>query len=98
MAATVTGFQYVGIMQQLAEAQQQAGHVEAARQTLVQARERAQGFDKGDVKNGYFRSYYLTKVVEAQLRLSDVAGATQTAQFIDQPEYQDQVARAIDER
>lgn len=98
LAATVTGFRAVEILKQLAEAQQQAGHAEAARYTLVQARERAQGFDKGDMKNGYFRSYYLTNIVEAQLRLDDVAGATQTAQLIDEPEYQDQAARAINER
>lgn len=96
LAATVMGFQYVGIMQQLAEAQQQAGHAEAARQTLVQARERAQGFDKGDMKNGYFRSFYLNNIVEAQLRLGDVAGATQTAQLIDEREYRDQAAEALE--
>lgn len=94
LAATVTDFRYVDVMKQLVEAQQQAGHVEAARHGLVQAREYAEGFDEGDMKNGYPRSYYLADIVKAQLSLEDVAGATQTAQLIDRTEYQ--AARAIE--
>lgn len=98
LAATVTGFGYVGIMKQIAEAQQQAGDPEAARRTLGQARERAQGFSEGDMKNGYFRSYYLGDIVAAQLRVGDVAGATQTAQLIDQPDDQSRALRLIGEQ
>lgn len=97
LAATVTGFGYVGLMKQIAEAQQQAGNPEAARRTLEQARVRAEGFSEGDMKNGYFRSYYLGDVVETQLRLGDVAGATQTAQLIDQPDDQRRALRLIAE-
>lgn len=57
LAATVTGFRYVDVTKRIAEAQKQAGDTEAARHTLTQAQERAQGFDTGDMKNGYFRSY-----------------------------------------
>jgi len=98
LAATVTGFRYMDVMKQIAAAQQQAGDVEAARRTLVQAREYAEGFSEGDMKNGYFRSYYLSDVVEAQLRLGDVAGATYTAQLIDQPEDQSRALRIIGEQ
>lgn len=97
LAATVTGFGYVGMMKQIAEAQQRAGDTEAARRTLVQAQQRAQGFSEGDGKNGYFRSYYLGDIVEAQLRLGDVAGATYTAQLIDRPEDQSRALRLIGE-
>ena len=95
LAATVTDFRYVDVMKQIVEAQQRAGHVEAARHSLVQAREYAEGFDEGDMKNGYPRSYYLCDIARTQLRLDDVAGATQTAQLIDQPEYQSRAARDI---
>jgi hypothetical protein len=88
LAATVTGFPYVGVMEVIATAQQRAGNAEAARHALVRAREYAEGFSEGDMKNGYFRSYYLSDIVEAQLRLGDVAGATDTAQLIDRPEDQ----------
>lgn len=98
LAATVTGFGYVAIMKQIAEAQQQAGDPEAARRTLGQARERAQGFSEGDMKNGYFRSYYLGDIVAAQLRVGDVVGATQTAQLIDQPDDQHRALRLIEEQ
>ena len=82
LAATVTGFRYVDVMKQIAAAQQQAGDVEAARRTLVQAREYAEGFDEWDMKNGYFRSYYLSDIAQAQVQVGDVAGATHTAQLI----------------
>ena len=98
LAATVTGFRYVDVMKRIAAAQQQASEVEAARRTLVQAREYAEGFSEGDMKNGYFRSYYLGDIVKAQLRLGDVAGATHTAQLIDQPEDQSQALRLIGEQ
>lgn len=94
----VAGFSCVYWLEKIAQEQQQGGHLEAARRTLVRARERAQAFSEGDMKNGYFRSYYLSDIVVAQLGLGDVAGATQTAQLIDRPEYQEQAARAINER
>jgi hypothetical protein len=82
LAATVTGFRYVDVMKRIAEAQQQAGDGEAARSTLVQAREYAEGFSEGDMKNGYFRSYYLSDIAKAQVQVGDVTGATHTAQLI----------------
>ena len=85
------------VMKQIFEAQQQAGYVEAVRHSLVQAREYAEGFDEGDMKNGYFRSYYLSDIVAAQLGLGDVAGATETAQLIDRPEDQSRALRLIQE-
>jgi hypothetical protein len=97
LAATVTGFRYVSVMKQIAQAQQQAGETEAARHTLVQTRAYAEGFSEGDMKNGYFRSSYLSDIVEAQLRLGDVAGATHTAQLIDRPEDQSRALRIIAE-
>ena len=63
--------------------------MEAARRTLVQARERAEGFSEGDPKNGYFRSYYLSDIAKAQVQLGDVAGATDTAQLITHQEERD---------
>ena len=98
LAATVTGFRYVSVMKLIAAAQQQAGNAEAARRALGQAREYAQGFSEGDMKNGYFRSYYLSDIVAAQLRLGNVAEATHTAQLIDQPEDRSQALRAISEQ
>ncbi|RFP63648.1 hypothetical protein D0N36_18350 [Hymenobacter lapidiphilus] len=97
LAATVTGFRYVDVAKRIAEAQYQAGHGEAARRTLQQAQEYAQGFDVGDMKNGYFRSYYLSDIVKAQLHLDDVAGATYTAQLIDRPEHKSPALRKIEE-
>lgn len=97
LAATVTGFRYVSVMKQIAQAQQQAGDAAAARRTLVQTRAYAEGFSEGDMKNGYFRSHYLSDIAEAQLRLGDVAGATLTAQLIDRPEDQRRALRIIAE-
>ena len=88
LAATVTGFGYVSVMEQIAEAQHQAGGTEAAWLTLSRARESAESFYVGDIKMGYPRSYYLAHIVAAQLHVGDVAGATQTAQLIDQPDDQ----------
>lgn len=82
LAATVTGFRYVSVMKQIAEAQRQAGDIEAAQRTLVQAREYAEGFSEGDSRNGFFRSYYLSDIAKAQVQVGDVAGATHTAQLI----------------
>ena len=95
LAATVTGFRYVSVMKQIAAAQQQAGDVEAARRTLVQAREYAEGFSEGDTKNGYFRSYYLSDIAQAQVQVGDVAGATHTAQLITHQEEREWALRAI---
>ena len=97
LAATVTGFRYVSVMKQIAEAQQQAGEVEAAQRTLVQAREYAEGFSEGDSRSGYFRSYYLSDIAKAQVQLGDVAGATDTAQLITHQEEQSWALRAIEE-
>ncbi len=96
LAATVTGFRYVGVMKQIAEVQQ-AGDREAAQYTLVQARERAEGFSEGDPKSGYFRSYYLSDIAKAQVQLGDVAGATHTAQLITHQEERGWAFRAIEE-
>lgn len=93
----VAGFSCVYWLEKIAQAQQQGDNLEAARRTLVRARERAQVFGEGDMKNGYFRSYYLSDVVAAQLYLGDVAGATHTAQLIDRPEYQSPALRKIEE-
>ena len=82
LAATVTGFRYVSVMKQIATAQQQAGDVEAARRTLMQARVYAEGFGEGDSRSGYFRSYYLSDIAKAQVQAGDVVGATHTAQLI----------------
>ncbi len=82
LAATVTGFRYVDVMKRIAAAQLQAGDVEAARRTLIQARERAESFDDGDMKNGYFRSHYLSDIAKAHVQVGNMAGATYTAQFI----------------
>lgn len=98
LAATVTGVAYVGVMEQIAAAQQQAGNAEAARCALVRVREYAQGFSEGDMKSGYFRSHYLLDVVQAQLRLGDVAGATLTAELIDRPEDRSRALRLIGQR
>lgn len=97
LAATVTGFRYVDVMKQIAAAQQQAGDMKAARRTLMQARIYAEGFDEGDMKNGYFRSYYLSDIAKAQVQLGDVAGATYTAQRITRQEEQGWALRAIAE-
>jgi hypothetical protein len=97
LAATVTGFRYVDVMKRIAEAQQQAGDTEAARLTLRQARERAEGFSEGDMKNGYFRSYYLSDLAKAQVQAGDVAGAIHTAQLITHQEEQGWALRAIAE-
>ena len=97
LAATVTGFRYVDVMKQIAAAQQQAGDVGAARHTLVQARERAEGFSEGDMKNGYFRSYYLSDIAKAQVQAGDVAEATYTARLITHQEEQGWALRAITE-
>ncbi len=98
LAATVTGFRYVSVMKQIAEAQQQAGDLEAARRTLVQARERAEEFSEGDPKNGYFRSYYLFDIAKAQVQVGDVAGATYTAQLITHQEERDGALRLVGEQ
>jgi hypothetical protein len=98
LAATVTGFRYVDVMKQVAAAEQQAGDMEAARHTLVQARERAKGFSEGDSRSGYFRSYYLSDIAKAQVQLGDVAGASYTAQLITHQEEQEWALRAIAER
>jgi len=95
LAATVTGFRYVDVMKQIAAAQQQAGDMEAARRTLVQAREYAEGFSEGDMKNGYFRSYYLSDIAKAQVQVHDMAGATHTAQLITHQEEREGALRAI---
>ena len=95
LAATVTGFRYVDVMKRIATAQQQADDVEAARRTLVQARGYAEGFSEGDMKNGYFRSYYLSDIAQAQVQVSDIAGATYTAQLITHQEERDGSLRAI---
>lgn len=97
LAATVTGFRYVSVMKQIATAQQQAGDVEAARRTLVQARVYAEEFGEGDSRSGYFRSYYLSDIAKAQVQLGDVAGATDTAQLITHQEEQSWALRAIAE-
>lgn len=97
LAATVMGLRHVYVAKMIAEAQQQAGNSEAARHTLQQAQEYAEGFSEGDMKNGYFRSYYLSDIVAAQLRLRDVAGAIHTAQLIDRAEYQSSALRKIEE-
>ncbi len=97
LAATVTGFRYVSVMKHIAAAQQQAGNVEAARRTLVQAREYAEGFSEGDMKNGYFRSYYLSDIAKAQVQVGDVAGAAYTAQLITHQEEKGWALRAIEE-
>lgn len=97
LAATVTGFQYVDVMKQIAAAQQQAGDVEAGRHTLIQAREYAKGFSEGDMKNGYFRAHYLSDIAKAQVHLGDVAGAKHTAQLITRQEEQEWALRAIAE-
>ncbi len=97
LAATVTGFRYVSVMKQIATAQQQAGDVEAARRTLVQTRVYAEGFGEGDSRSGFFRSYYLSEIAKAQVRLGDVAGATDTAQLITHQEEQSWALRAIAE-
>lgn len=97
LAATVTGFRYVDVMKRIAAAEQQAGDAEAARRTLVQARSYAEGFDEGDMKNGYFRSYYLSDISKAQVQLGDVAEATHTAQLITHQEEQGWALRAIAE-
>ena len=97
LAATVTGFRYVSVMQQIAEAQQQAGDTEAARRTLVQTRVYAERFGEGDSRSGFFRSYYLSEIAKAQVRLGDVAGATDTAQLITHQEEQSWALRAIAE-
>lgn len=90
LAATVTGFRYVSVMKQIATAQQQAGDMEAAWRTLVQARVYAEGFGEGDSRSGYFRSYYLSDIAKAQVQVQvgDVAGATHTAQLITHQEEQ----------
>lgn len=95
LAATVTGFRYVDVMKQIAEAEQQAGDGAAARRTLVQARERAEGFSEGDMKNGYFRSFYLSDIAKAQVQAGDVVGATHTAQLITHQEEKEWALRAI---
>lgn len=97
LAATVTGFRYVSVMKQIAAAQQQAGDVEAAQRTLVQARVYAEGFSEGDSRSGFFRSYYLSDIAKAQVQAGDVAGATHTAQLITHQEEQGWALRAIAE-
>ena len=97
LAATVTGFRYVSVMKQIAAAQQQAGDVEAARRTLVQARVYAEGFGEGDSRSGYFRSYYLSDIAKAQVQVGDVAGATHTAQLITHQEEREWALRAVAE-
>ncbi len=95
LAATVTGFRYVYVAKMIAEAQHQAGDVEAARRTLVQAREYAEGFSEGDSRSGYFRSYYLSDIAKVQAHLGDMAGATHTAQLITHSEEKEWALRAI---
>ena len=97
LAATVTGFRYVSVMKQIAEAQRQAGDREAARRTLVLAREYAEGFSEGDSRSGYFRSYYLSDIAKAQVQVGDPAGAAHTAQLITHQEEQGWALRAIEE-
>ena len=97
LAATVTGFRYVSVMKQIATAQQQAGDVEAARRTLVQARVYAEEFGEGDSRSGYFRSYYLSDIAKAQVQVGDVAGAAHTAQLITHQEEREWALRAVAE-
>ncbi len=97
LAATVTGFRYVSVMKRIAEAQRQAGDTEAARRTLVQAREYAEGFSEGDSRSGFFRSYYLSDIAKAQVQTGDVTGAMHTAQLITHQEEKGWALRAIAE-
>lgn len=96
LAATMrNAYAWPGLMEAIAQAQVRAGAAREAWETLVAAQQHVQTWSAGDHWNGYPREEALCQLVQAQLRLGDVTGATQTARSIARPEYQSQALRAI---
>ena len=95
LAATVVGFGYVSIHELIATTQQQLGHAEAARRTLLLARDYAHSIDLENAIDGYYQSFYLGHVAKAQVRLGDVTGAIQTAHLINEPNTRQATLEAI---
>jgi hypothetical protein len=71
-------FSYPLAMLEIAQAQQAASQLDAARRTLRTAQRHIQHFYEGDIKIGYPRAYYLTLVAEAQVQLHDLTSAATT--------------------
>jgi len=86
---------YPSALLAIAEAQHARGDNEAAQQTLRTLQQQVQQWGEGDSRTGYPRAYYLLEVVQAQLRVGDVAGATQTAQLITIAEYWQRAEQAL---
>jgi hypothetical protein len=57
-----------------------------------------QTWSDGDHWNGYPREEALYQIVQAQLSIGDLPGATQTARSMTQPTEQNRAFRAIQER
>lgn len=81
----------------IAEVQARAGAAQEARQTLTAAQQHLQTWSDGDHWNGYPREEALYQIVQAQLSIGDLPGATQTALSMSQPAEQNRAFRAIQE-
>jgi hypothetical protein len=98
LAATMSyAYAWSSLTRAIAEAQLRAGAASEARQTLTAAQQHLQTWSEGDHWNGYPREDALCQIVQAQLSISDVAGATYTAQSITRPEEQSRALRTITE-
>lgn len=98
LAATMrNAYAWPSLTRAIAEALVRAGAPGEARQTLVAAQQHLQTWSAGDHWHGYPREDALCAIVQAQLSIGDVTGATHTAQSITRPEYQSQALRAVAE-
>ena len=96
LAATISyAYAWPSLTRAIAEAQAQAGAADAARQTLTAAQQHLQTWSDGDHWNGYPREDALCEIVQAQLRIGDVLGATHNAEGIAQPEYRSRAMQLL---
>lgn len=94
-AAMSYAYVWPGLTRAIAEAQLQAGAASEARQTLTAAQQHLQTWSDGDHWNGYPREEALCEIVQAQLRIGDVSGATHTAEGITRPEYRSRALQLL---
>lgn len=96
LAATMRyAYAWPGLTRAIAEAQLLAGAATEARQTLTAAQQHVRTWSDGDHWNGYPREEALCEIVQAQLGIGDVAGATHTAEGIARPEYQSRALQLL---
>ena len=96
LAATMSyAYAWPSLTRAIAEAQLLAGAASEARQTLTAAQQHLQTWSNGDHWNGYPREEALCEIVQAQLSIGDVAGATRTAEGIARPEYRNRAVQLL---